>query len=142
MLTTSSDKVTTSVKKAFDEIASLKSELGSARERLIDVEITEICSSSEYEAKEDVYLIKDDTYDSNMMRKFVNALAEKKAGYCGIFAGTSGTGYRFIIASGTAGKDCRDLLGKLKQSCDVKGGGSPKMVQGSLTTSDICAILH
>ncbi len=156
MLTTSSDKVTTSVKKAFEDNTALKAELNSARESLIEYEIAEILSqdnakdastpenSGIYRNEEagDIFLIKDDTYDSNMMRKFVNALAEKKSGYCGFFAGTSGTGYRFIIASGTAGKDCRDLLAKLKETCDVKGGGSPKMIQGSLITSDISAILH
>ena len=140
-LTTSSDKVITSVKRAFEDNASLKVELNKARESLIDVEVAEICSS-ENETREDIFLIKDDTYDSNMMRKFVNALAEKKSGYCGIFAGAEGTGYRFIIASGTAGKDCKELLGKLKEACDVKGGGSPKMIQGSLTTSSIEAVLH
>ncbi len=137
MLTTSSDKVVTSVKRAFDEITGLKAELSAAKEALIEYEIEKLCGSKENEGKEDIFLIKDDSFDSNMMRKFVNALALKFPGYCGIYAGNKEKGYRFIIASGTAGKDCKVLCDELRQKYGAKGGGTPAMVQGSLSVQDI-----
>ncbi len=141
MLTTSSDKVITSVKRAFEDNTSLKSELSKAKEALIDVEVAELDSSDEYAGREDVFLIKDDSYDSNMMRKYINTLAGKRAGYCGMFAGSEASGYRFIIASGSAGKDCRVVCDKLKAEFGAKGGGAPAMVQGSLSCKNISEVV-
>lgn len=139
MLTTSADKVITSVKRAFEDNAVLKAELNKARESLIDAEIEEIL---EQNPDEDVIVTKDDSYDSNMMRKFVNGLAEKRSGFCGVFAGSEEKGYRFIIGSGDGNKDCKALCDKLRSQYGAKGGGSPKMIQGSLVTDNIEKVLQ
>lgn len=139
MLTTSTDKVTASVKRAFEDNAALKAELNKARESLIDIEIEELL---EQNPGEDIMLVKDDSYDSNMMRKLVNGLADKKNGFCGVFAGSADKGYRFIIGSGAGDKDCRELCNKLRSEFGAKGGGSPKMIQGSLTTDNISEVLQ
>ena len=138
MLTTSTDKVTASVKRAFEDNAALKAELNKARESLIDIEIEELL---EQNPGEDIMLVKDDSYDSNMMRKLVNGLADKKSGFCGVFAGSADKGYRFIIGSGAGEKDCRELCNKLRSEFGAKGGGSPKMIQGSLQADDINEVL-
>ena len=138
MLTTSADKVTASVKRAFEDNAALKAELNKARESLIDIEIEEILGEN---SGEDIMLAKDDSYDSNMMRKLVNGLADKKSGFCGVFAGSAKKGYRFIIGSGAGDKDCKALCDKLRSEFGAKGGGSPKMIQGSLQADDINEVL-
>ena len=119
-------------KKNTDEIIKLKSELSAVREKLIEYEISNISPSLK-----DVFLVKDAGIDQNVMRKTVNALSEKHDGYCGFFSGDVKNGYRFIIASGRNKKSAKDLLTKLKEKCDVKGGGSDLMVQGSFSCENI-----
>lgn len=149
MLTTSSDKVIASVRRAFDDNSSMKAELSKAREALTEIEIQEILNMSSTDSKKGVYLgcdgdifmIRDDSCDANILRKLVNGLAERKAGYSGAFAGSADKGYRFIVASGTAGKDCKVLCDKLRNEFGAKGGGTPAMIQGSMNHSDIEAVV-
>lgn len=150
LLTTSADKVVTSVKRAFDDNSTMKSELSQAREALIEYEISEIVKVTSTDVsggifvnagEEDIYLVKDNSYDSNMLRKLVNSLSEHKKGYCGAFAGSQESGYRFIIASGASGKDCKALCDKLRTEFGAKGGGSNAMVQGSLNVADLRSVL-
>jgi alanyl-tRNA synthetase len=150
MLTTSSDKVIASVKRAFEDNSAMKAELSQAKEALIEYELEDIVKAASTDREKgifvssdnsDIYVIKDNSYDSNMMRKLVNELASKKAGYCGVFAGSADKGYRFIVASGTAGKDCKALCDKLRSDFGAKGGGAPAMVQGSMNHSDIETVI-
>lgn len=150
LLTTSADKVVTSVKRAFEDNSNMKSELSQAREALIEYEISEIVQVASTDAskgifvnaaEDDLYLVKDNSYDSNMLRKLVNSLSEHKKGYCGAFAGSQESGYRFIIASGAAGKDCKVICDKLRTEFGAKGGGSNAMVQGSLNAADLSLVL-
>ena len=139
MLTTSADKVIPSLNKMREENAELKLDLGKAREELIGYEMAGIDPD-----RKDVFLVKEAGIDSNVMRKTVNALIEKHPGFCGVFVksgedrgGEGAEEYRFIVASGSDGKDCKALLEELKKTCNVKGGGSPQMIQGSLHTNSI-----
>ncbi|MBQ3795520.1 MAG: hypothetical protein II842_04435 [Butyrivibrio sp.] len=137
MLTTSADKIIPSFEKLSKENADLKAKLNSVNEELISFQIAGID-----ESKEDVFLIKDAGFDSGLMRKTVNALVEKHAGFCGVFAGSADDGYRFVIGSGRNQMDCKEFLEKLKEICNVKGGGSSQMVQGSLSACNITEILE
>ena len=132
MLTTSADKIIPSLQKLSKENADLKAELNAAKEELIRYEIAGIDPG-----REDVFLVKEAGLDGNVMRKTVNALIEVHSGYCGVFSGNDSEGYKFIAGSGSAGKDCKTLLEIIKKSCDVKGGGSPQMIQGSLSSCNI-----
>ncbi len=138
--TTSSENIISAVKKLSSENISLKSDLSATKDKLIDYELKEISP-----AKENVFLIKDEGTDGNSMRKIANALAEEHKGFCGVFAGSDGAGYKFIVASGTDGKDTKEVLEALKEQFDAKGGGNAKMVQGSMasaTSKDISACLE
>ncbi|MCR5557862.1 MAG: hypothetical protein K6F75_09925 [Butyrivibrio sp.] len=132
MLTTSADKIIPSLNKMREENADLKARLNGANEELIGYQIAGIDAD-----QKDVFLVKDGSIDQNVIRKTVNALIELHSGYCGVFAGDAKAGYRFIIGSGSDGKDCKALLEKLKQTCDVKGGGSPQMIQGSIQIDNV-----
>lgn len=136
MLTTSADKVIPSVKKLSEENITLKSELTAAKEKLIEVEIAEIDKSLK-----DVFLIKKAGLDGNVMRKTVNALIAEHSGLCAVFSGDEKSGYKFIIGSGSDGRDCKEAMEILKAECGAKGGGSPQMVQGSFVTDRINVVL-
>ena len=132
MLTTSADKIIPSLNKMRDENADLKARLNGANEELIGYQIAGIDAD-----QKDVFLVKDGSIDQNVIRKTVNALIESHSGYCGVFAGDAKAGYRFIIGSGSDGKDCKALLERLRGTCGVKGGGSPQMIQGSIQIDNV-----
>ena len=126
--TTSFDNVPSSVAKLRDENAALKEDLYAEREKLLGYELADIDKNLK-----NVFLFKDADTDMNLIRKTVNLLAAEHEGFCGVFAGNSEAGYRYIIASGTAGGDARTVSGLLKEKFGAKGGGSNQMVQGSLS---------
>ena len=125
---TSYDKVEASVAKLKDDNAALKADLLTEREKLLGYELAEIDKSLK-----NVFLFKDADTDNNLMRKTVNKLAEDHDGFCGIFAGDDEKGYRYIVASGKAGGDARDVAGLLREKFGAKGGGSNQMIQGSIS---------
>lgn len=127
MLTTSADKVISSVERAFEDNKGLKAALNTAREELMEYELSSIDKD-----KKDVLLIKDQDIDSNLMRKTVNALASAHSGVCGFFARAGADSYRYIIASGEDKKDLKKLQELLKEKYSARGGGSSAMIQGSL----------
>ncbi len=63
-------------------------------------------------------------------RNAVNKMCEKSSGICSVFVGNDNDGYRFI--AGSSSFNCIELLNKLKASHNAKGGGSPKMIQGTV----------
>ena len=71
--------------------------------------------------------------DNIALRNTVNSLCEKYKGYCCVFSGSDGDGYRFII--GSAGLDCRKAASLLREQFGAKGGGTAPMVQGSVAAS-------
>jgi alanyl-tRNA synthetase len=135
-LTTSADKVMASVQKMHDENRDLKLKLSECQEKLLSYELSEID-----ESLEDVLMVKDPSMDGNLMRKTVNALAERHQGYCGIFSGSDQEGYKYIIASGKMGKDARNVQNALREGFGAKGGGSSAMIQGSMTGAVIAEVL-
>lgn len=135
-LTTSSENVTDSVLKTLKDNSELKAELAACRQKLISYEINEIDPSLC-----DVFLIREEM-DSNVMRNTVNMLAKKHSGLCGIFAGDSDKGYRYVISSGADKKDATILSNMLRSNYSAKGGGNAAMVQGSIITSDIDKVIE
>jgi alanyl-tRNA synthetase len=67
---------------------------------------------------------------ANIIRNAVNKLVAEHAGICAIFNGNDEEGYQYII--GSAQKDVREAGNLLKEKFNARGGGSPKMVQGSV----------
>ncbi len=133
--TTSEDKVVSSVHKLMDENARLKAELVSARNELISYEVKEIDKELST-----VILKKPEGFDTNAMRKMVTDLAQIHSGFCGVFTGSDENGYRYVIASGTEGRNAKELQEVLKASFAARGGGSPQMIQGSIEKADFEAV--
>ncbi len=67
--------------------------------------------------------------DTSVARDAVNNMVEKSDGYCGCFIGSDNQGYSFIVSSRS--KNCPELLNRLKECFEAKGGGKNRMIQGS-----------
>lgn len=74
-----------------------------------------------------------DSCDQDNLRLGVNELVSSSEGFCGGFCGNDDEGYRFILASSQ--KDCRALINEMKASFEIRGGGTPDMVQGTIRGS-------
>ncbi len=92
-----------------------------------------------------------ESMDMKAVRNAVNTLMAQYLGYSAIFTGSDAAGYSFIIGSTTLGDsalgeakktDCNQLAALLREKLGAKCGGSPQMIQGSVTAkeSDILKI--
>ncbi len=125
-LSTSADQIPAQIQKQQEMIASLSSELQSARKELLLGKLAQIPAD-----RHCVCLI-EEGMDAGSMRQAVNTLMEGHDGYCGAFSG-NGEGYNFIL--GIREGDARKALEDLKQilnGAQVRGGGSAQMVQGKI----------
>ena len=71
--------------------------------------------------------------DQNVLRREVNSLMERYEGIAGVFSGTDGEGYRFVL--GSRNIDLKELLPFLR-SGGFKCGGGKEQVQGSTALSE------
>ena len=106
-----------------EEIAGLRSQLASVKEKALIEEADRLTGP--------YILFTDDDLPAVVMKNVYNALAERYDGYVGIFAGNDEDGYRYNAGSRTM--DSRDLAAKLKEAFGARGGGSPEMIQGRVS---------
>lgn len=137
IFTTSQDNIISSVDKLQSDLQECKGQMVDIQNRLLDYELKEID-----ESLQNVFLLKEPSIDQNVIRKTVNQLATTHPGFCGVFAGDDKKGYRYIIASGTEGRDCKMLQKVLSEEFGAKGGGNNPMIQGSLGGADIKAVIN
>jgi alanyl-tRNA synthetase len=126
-LTTSVESIPELIRKQQDEIAALKRSLSEAGEKILLSEAAELPSDSRC-----VFMFADKNSDANVIRRVVTKLVADRQGYLGIFFGDDTDGYRFIIGC-ASGLNSNDILNVLKEKFQVRGGGAPAMVQGSLS---------
>ena len=121
----SRDEIGDGVKHLLDEIGSLKQ-----KNRELEYRAASLYLASIPGEQENVFLFVGDM-DTIVQRTLVNRLCEEHSGFCGVFCGDDGTGYRYIIGSRT--RDAGEAQKKLREKLGAKGGGKPAMVQGSVT---------
>ena len=124
-LSTSWENIPDVFSKQQEEIADLKKRLSDMAEKVLLKEAENLPDG------ENVCMFTQSGTDPNVARRIVNDLMEKKSGYCGIFIGNDAEGYRFIIGSKNC--NCNDLLQEMRKTIQVRGGGAPAMVQGSVS---------
>ncbi|TCL55954.1 alanyl-tRNA synthetase [Kineothrix alysoides] len=124
LLSAKPELIAPAVERLKEENFSLRGEILGLQESLIQLKVSQIAEGTKN------CCLFEESMDSPAHRKYVNMLAEKCSGICGVFVGNDENGYRYIIASKY--EDVRTVNEKLKQSLDAKGGGSKEMVQGSL----------
>ena len=132
IFSTNQDAIVDNVQKLKGTVQSLKSELGTAGQKLLEYQLKEIPQDQQQ------VIVFEENMDANVMRNAVNKLTETHPGYCGIFAGNDNDGYRFIVGSTT--KDCRELAGIMKEKLGSRGGGGNRMIQGSVEEKRDCIL--
>ncbi len=122
-LTTSIENVPGQVCKLKDELYEVKGSLQKAKAELLSYKLKEIPKDQ----KNVTVFVQD--MDNKSIQNAINDLTVSHAGFCSFFVLTE-NGYRFV--SGIADGDARKVAATLKQRFGAKGGGSDKMVQGSM----------
>lgn len=82
-------------------------------------------------------LIFDEALDEVQMRTLINEGVTIASGVVAGFMGKDGEGYRYIIGKNEAAEepDLRELAKELNGALNGRGGGSPKMIQGSVAAT-------
>lgn len=123
-LTTSVENVPGQVEKLRDELYEVKGSLQKAKAELISYKLNEIPDD-----QKNVTVFVEDM-DNKSIQNAINELTSTHKGFCSFFVKTE-NGYRFVC--GIAEGDARLVAGALREKFGAKGGGSEKMVQGSLS---------
>lgn len=128
LLCAKEDEIADAALHLKEENGKLKGKLSSLEQKLIQYKAQEI------EIGEGVVTVFDSEISGNSPRELMNQVLSRGASVCAVFAGTEGTGYRYVIGS----KECdvRPLCKKLNAAFEGRGGGKPEMVQGSLKGSE------
>lgn len=136
LLSEPQENILDTVTKLKDSNQQLKYEIGSMKRKIMTDKVAAVPKEQQH-----VIFFEDDL-DALVMRETINQLIAEHAGYCGIFAGNDDEGYRFVI--GSSGEDCKTLLEAFRKEVEVRGGGSPVMVQGTMmgTKEKLEAVLH
>lgn len=123
-LSAKQEEVVPAVEKLSQDIYNLKGQIMTLQEKLIFAMLDTLPSNQEN------VCIFAEALDAPSMRKAINKMVEKHEGYCGVFVGNDTEGYRYNI--GSRGLDARKAAELLKQAGNVRGGGSPEMIQGRI----------
>ncbi len=129
LLSSSMEDVPSNIEKIMAERQELRFELNGLKEQALMEEVANVSKE-----EEDVLLFVKDA-SSDLLRKGVNLLMKDHQGICGIMAGDDEKGYHFVMGSET--KDMREIATNLRETLGSKGGGSQKMIQGSVISTQV-----
>lgn len=129
LLSARQEAVTGAVERLKAESAGRKESINTLQAELLQAHMAALPAPGQ---TKDVLLF-ENRLDTIAIREAVNRLTEIYGGFCCIFAGNDTEGYTYII--GSASGSCRELAAGLRESLQAKGGGSPHMIQGSLTAA-------
>jgi len=118
------------VNRLKGEILSKQERINLLQARLLECRIASLPSPSD--ANRHAILFEEPT-DTKAVRDAVNRLAAIYPGYSAIFTGSDTDGYQFIMGSQDA--DCNQVATLLRKELGAKCGGSPLMIQGSVTAT-------
>ena len=126
---TSQEAIIDNVKKLKGANQTMKNQLAAAKQELMEYKVSAIPEDSE-----NVILFEADL-ETPVVRGVVNGLVEKFAGISAVFVGNDENGYQFIV--GSKNKDCRQIASALREKLSARGGGSDKMIQGSVAATQL-----
>ncbi len=127
LLSAKQPEVADAVAKTKELQQALTFRINALQKMVLDAELKNLPSP---ETTDHVFLFQKDL-DTKAIRDAVNLLVPLYKGYCGIFVGDPTAGYTYVLASNH--KDCRLAAGALRGAFSAKGGGSERMIQGSVT---------
>lgn len=128
LLSAKQDSVTEAVKKALDEKEKLTFELGGLSRRII----ASIAEKTE-ETDGDL-LFFESNFSTDDLRLLCNSVLPKCGGICAAFSGNDNDGYRYIMASSSI--DLRAKSKEINTALSGRGGGTPQMIQGSVSAPE------
>lgn len=128
-LTTSPDEIYSQSVKAKEELRAMKARLTELGKRQLEKD-----ADAADPALPDVFLFSPDA-EAAAARSTVNRLTAVHEGWSGVFTGSDSRGYSFVIGAGK-NADARKAAALLRQQFGAKGGGSDKMVQGSVMAAE------
>ena len=128
ILTTSQDQLPAQVARLRENNQELTRRLGKARQDLLWQKLAAIPGE-----QQDLILF-EEALDAAVMRNTINQLTQKHEGLCALFTGSRELGYNFII--GSRQKDCRQIAAALREKLSARGGGSERMIQGSVRAGE------
>ena len=111
------------VDRLIEEQSRLRGEIAALKRELLAYKLERI------ECTEKSICIFDDMTDMLAARNFVNEAVGKTARVCALFCGNDDAGYKYIMASNTV--DLKANMAQINTAIGGKGGGSPRMIQGS-----------
>ena len=126
---TNQEALVENVTKLKNTNQTMKNQLASAKQELMEYKVAAIPEDSE-----NAILFESDL-DTPVVRNVVNGLVEQFTGICAVFVGNDESGYQFIV--GSKNKDCRAIAAALREKLYARGGGSDKMIQGSVAASQL-----
>lgn len=126
---TNQEALVENVTKLKNTNQTMKNQLALAKQELMEYKVAAIPEDSE-----NAILFESDL-DTPVVRNVVNGLVEQFTGICAVFVGNDESGYQFIV--GSKNKDCRAIAAALREKLSARGGGSDKMIQGSVAASQL-----
>lgn len=126
---TNQEAIVENVVKLKNANQTMKNQLATAKQELMEYKVSAIPEDSE-----NAILFESDL-ETPVVRNVVNGLVEKFAGISAVFVGDDENGYQFIV--GSKNKDCRAIAAALREKLSARGGGSDKMIQGSVAASQL-----
>lgn len=141
------ETIASAAEKQLQEKGTLKQEIAALQQKILAFQMAEVPSD------ENNVILFTEVSDNVTIRNAVNELTGRHAGYVLLLSGgpaaeggpgaaadaagdnTGGrsAAYRFIL--GSANKDCKAALAALQQTVSAKGGGTPEMVQGTISAN-------
>lgn len=118
------EAVADAVSRLKEENFKQKNRMIALQQQLLQLQLSVIPSE-----QKNVALFFEDL-DTPAMRDAVNTLCETHQGYCAVFKGSDEDGYQYIL--GSLHKNCKEASTELTTKFSARGGGSERMVQGSL----------
>ena len=117
--------------EVFDATSRLLDTIDGYREKLYFAKrsLRELKLNSLNDTDESIILFEDDG-DINDYRELINSAVSKTKKICACFVGNDHNGYKFIAASEQI--NMRDIAASMRNALSSKGGGSDKMIQGSV----------
>lgn len=139
--------IASAAEKQLIEKGELKQEIACLQQKILAFQMAQLPSD------ENNVILFTEVSDNVTIRNAVNELTGRHAGYVLLLSGgpaaeggpgaaadaagdnTGGrsAAYRFIL--GSANKDCKAALAALQQTVSAKGGGTPEMVQGTISAN-------
>lgn len=120
--------------EVLDGVDRLREQLSDAAKRMTDLRRELIAyRAAAAQVQNGTICLIEETADMLYLRQLVNACLVRCKYLCAAFAGNDRDGYRYIIASQTV--DLRQFAPQINRDLHGRGGGSPQMIQGSVTAS-------